>query len=148
MTIKDNNSELEYKREDDLFIEVYYKGLPFTGEIISSSRPIEQTNYVNDNAHGDYLVRYDDGQLKEHEIYDVGKFVKGFGFYPNGNKMKESTPNYSCYWNLDGVIVSKFQDGKHHEFYSTGELKSFSDRNNKEPWQTKYYLKSGEVIYT
>ncbi|NMM47647.1 hypothetical protein [Marinigracilibium pacificum] len=147
-TIKDNNAELEYRREEDLFVEVYFKGLPFTGKIISSYPPIEQTSYVNGNAHGDYIVKYKDGIIREHEIYDNGRFVKGFGFYPNGNKMMESTPSYYRYWNLNGAIVSRFQDGKHYEYYSSGELKSFSDKSNTEPWQTKYYLKSGEVIYT
>ena len=147
MIIKSENPELEYKNEYDLFNDVYYKGIPYTGKILSSN-PKEETTYRNGKANGDSMVYYKDGTLREHEIYNDGKFVRGTGFYPNSSKMKENSEKGFCYWNLEGTIVSKLEFGKQYAYYSTGQMKSFSDKENNELWQTKYYSKSGEILFT
>lgn len=145
MILKQNDENIEYRNEYDLLVDVYYKGIPFSGKIIDE---LEEIEYKNGKVNGDYIVRYPSGIIKEHELYENGVFIEGKHFYPNGLKLYESTKESYKRWNLSQNVISEYKDQIHYEYFKEGFIKSISPNIKEQDWAIKFFSKNEELIYT
>lgn len=144
--INSNDINLEYRNECDFFQEVYYNGQPFTGLVIDGN---EQTDYVNGNAHGKYVVLYEDGSINTVASCQNGKNIERKSFYTSGEILEEETQTYYKLWNYHGQLILEFDlvNKVDKTYFTNGNLKSIHEDKNEE-WKDKYFTKTGELAYT
>lgn len=146
MLIITSTNDLEFRNEYDLFKDVYYNQKPFTGLLKDEN---EETEYVNGNAHGKYIVLFEDGSTHTEAFFLNGDELESVSFYNSGQKLSEQNQTFSKLWNEDGQLISEsdFETNITKTYFLNGNVKSIYDRKNEE-WTTKYFTKSGALVLT
>ena len=96
-----NFNETDFEvNEQDFYTFLMYKGKPFTGKLKDDS---EITEFVNGNANGDSLDYYENGQLRNQDVYKNGDSIRSKEWYPNGQLLSDS--EFNRVWNSKGRLV-------------------------------------------
>ncbi len=141
-----NDPKIEYRNEYDYLEQVYYLNKPFTGKIIDKN---EETEYHNGTVCGEYIRKYDDGTIREHEFYDNGEFIKAKHYHPNGLlKYENNRVTYYKKWDLKGNLICEFSNGSKCNYYSNGNIQSISLTNNDSGWSFKFFTEDNKLMYS
>lgn len=134
------NPDIECRNEYDVFLDVYFKGLPFTGTIRDGQETIR---YKDGKIHGQYIILYPNNELKSDEYYENGEFLSSREFYQSGQLKCESLNSHIKKWNEEGVLIQ--MNGEH--YFENGKLRILSG-GDLDDFAFKYFTPDGEWIYT
>ena len=132
------NYELEKEHIITLKEIIYYKNIPFTGEMLTDNNLYGKTkaNYKNGKKDGLSEIYYENGQLKQKENYKDGA-LDGLSeiYYENGQL--EHKANYK-----KGLL-----DGLSETYYENGQL-SFKQnyKNDQYDGLVEAYNKNGQLL--
>jgi len=136
-------SNLEYRNEYDLFRDVYYKRERFTGIVLDGEHLTEQIEYLNGNAHGEYIVKYKNGNIHTLARFEHGEEIESKSYYESGNLLECGDQKKYKIWSETRQLVYEFDlIGKiRKSYYNNGRLKSFSKDKT-----TEYYSRDGALV--
>lgn len=146
LIIHSADKDLEYRNEYDMLLDVYFKGVPFTGIIQDE---LERIEYLNGVIHGEYKVWFNSGGLREISFYELGLGLKTTVFFENGNTNKEyiwvpESGKYDCkVWNIEGKLIRENDCW----YYVGGQIKEIREVLSTDHSIQKRFSKSGEWMY-
>lgn len=146
--VKEDDPGLEFRNDFGIHDEVYYQGEPFTGKRVSECSECE---YLDGNAHGRWLHRYESGATRTESLYDQSYIVESRSWYENGLLKIESGEFGERFLNINQALVREFvsAEGIWRDYFSPeGSLKSVSISDESRDWAIRYFSKREELLYT
>lgn len=140
ITLSLSDPNIEYKNDYDTFVDVYYKGEPFSGILKGALTTI---HYKNGNAHGNYTAYYKEGGIQTQQTLENGTVVFSQRFYKNGQLKAKLANGLLQRWHSDGVLIQK---GNEHYFKNGALRMLYGDKNDD--FKIKYFSPNGEWLYT
>lgn len=114
--------------EEDIFIDVTYKGLPFSGIAYDDTEDVHcEWSYLNGFGHGrGFSVYKKTGHLQEEFFLDKGQTIEETIWYENGIKREyyRKNPFSVQRWNADGVLLREANEEQDKKWYPSSKLKS------------------------
>ena len=120
--------------EEDMFIEVKYKGLPFSGTAYEhTERFHSEYSYLNGFGHGRCFSVYTNGQLYEEFFLDNGIKIEEKTWYENGIMQEyfRRAPLLWQFWNNEGILMLEETNEIKKEWYSNAKLKGLFTKKNE-----------------
>jgi len=112
--------------EENIFIDVTYKGVAFTGIAYEDSEyRHSEYSYVNGFGHGRCFSIYPNGQLEEEFILEKGETIEETNWYNSGVKKYyfRKEPKVMQWWSEEGVLLKEENDDLVKHWYHNGKLK-------------------------
>jgi hypothetical protein len=132
--IDDLETEADDFLEGSAYINVRYKGKPFTGIAYEDSQYFHsEYSYVNGFGHGRCFSVYPNGQLAEEFFLDNGEKTEETEWYKSGIKRYyfRRKPELTQRWNEEGALLFEKTGGITKFFYHSGRLKSLQEKHNE-----------------
>lgn len=140
-----DDPDIEEKDVYNRFGNVCYKGIPFTGGILTDE---ESISYQDGFAEGLYELKDRQGRIIRKEHFLRGQRIKGEHFYSSGKlKYRYESENYQR-WNWQGNLVSECKDGLRKEYFSNGALKMETPSETETDRAFKFYNRNSKLICT
>jgi len=111
----------------DMFIDVIYDGIPFTGIAYEDNQKIHsEYSYLNGYGHGRSFSIYPSGQLNEEFYMEKGVELERTLWYENGLKKEYYRKKPFLYqeWNSNGILHKESTDQRTRCWYDSGQPKS------------------------
>ena len=129
--------------EENMFVDVKYKGVAFTGIGYEDSEyRHSEYSYVNGFGHGRSFSVYPNGQLEEEFFLENGVTIQETDWYKSGVKKKyfRREPFLIQRWNEEGVLLKEENAALTKEWFPSAKLKSEFVKKN----EFTYYGEDGE----
>ncbi|GHU33080.1 hypothetical protein FACS1894172_10900 [Spirochaetia bacterium] len=129
--------------EESMFINVTYKGIPFTGIAYEDSEyRHSEYSYLNGFGQGRCFSVYPNGQLEVEFILEKGETVEETNWYKSGIKKYyyREEPNIIQRWNEESILLVEADNALKKCWYPNGRLKSVFEKKK----EFTYYGEDGE----
>lgn len=137
--------DIEEKDVYNRFGDIYYKGVPFTGRILTAE---ESVPYKEGFAEGKYELRDTQGRLIRVEHFERGQRTSGEHYYSSGKLRYKYSSNDYQRWNWQGNLISECKNKLRKEYFSNGSLKMETPSVVEADWAFKFYNRKGNLICT